>query len=524
MNSSDLPEDYKLWPSDPYKLFNVPVGADPKEVKRAYTRLIKQFKPEHFPEQFRLLREAFDQINNNTTSWDREREIQSSRFLANKTRSRPNERDEQDSDEINSSELSGSKPSGSQSGASPSGTFTGRIRNDEQPFSKHAYEDPTKRLWELAKSDGIESALDAIRESAWPEDLKTKICLIEYWLRKTKSPNPNSDEAARCLLENLHRFLDLPTAMNVARTELIAHPGLSSAIDLNKCFRKGNSLYNLSELLRIRWEAACQIHDHQQILLDYQLFSERYFERRDTWDGVTITAINFLMWSTDPEVRIRCDEILSNLELDSGLRSSFEEYLTQIDYLKQIILEFQKVNAERPEWHPLLNLVPSMWNGIDPLYANRAAAWLVQTSKDISYFMTVFDGLAKDSPRLLNFIKSSLSRVINIYTSNNDEDCWERLGQQNSDTVKSPIDTRVSESIRRFLTTADNRSFEKSRERLLRFCLDKQIKIDWVVEYISSTKDKVAFLFRGQFVKDLESDVSLKAIHELMMRLELASC
>jgi uncharacterized protein YpiB (UPF0302 family) len=230
------------------------------------------------------------------------------------------------------------------------------------------------------------------------------------------------------------------------------------------------------------------------------------------------------MWSMDPDVRIRCDEILSNLELDSGLRSSFEEYLAQIDYLKQIILEFQKVNAERPEWHPLLNLVPSMWNGIDSLYANKAAAWLVHASKDISYFMSVFDGLAKNCPRLLNFIKSSLSRVINIYTSNNEDDCWERLGQQNLSTDKSPIDTRVSESIRQFLTTADYRSYKNSRESLLRFCLDKQIKIAWVVEYILSTKDKVAFLFHGQFVKDLESDASLKAIHELIMRLELASC
>lgn len=491
MSSSELPEDYKLWPSDPYKLLNVSVGADPKEVKRAYTRLIKQFKPEHFPEQFRLLREAFDRVNTDASSFAWEREIQSTRLPLNETRANPTEN---------------------------------VLRPDEQSFLKHTYEDPTKRVWELAKSEGIPSALNAIHESAWPEDSKTKVRFIEYWLIKTKSPNPDSKEPARFLLENLHRFLDLPTAMNLARTELIAHPDLFFAIDLSKCFRKGNSLYNLSELLRIRWEAACQTQEHHRILADYQLFSERYFEHRDLWDGVTITAINFLMWSTDPEVQMRCDEILSNLELDSGLRSSFEEYLTQIDYLKQIVLEFRKVSVERPEWNRLLNLVPSMWNGIDSQFANKTAAWLVHASKDISYFTSVFDGLAKDSPSLLNFIKSSLSRVINIYTSNNEGDCWERLGQQNSNTVKSPIDSRVSESIRQFLATADYRTYAKSRVRLLRFCLDQQIKIDWVVEYISSTKDKMAFLFKGQFVKDLEADVSLKAIHELMMRLELASC
>ncbi len=491
MSDSDLPEDYNLWPSDPYKLFNVPVGSDLKEVKRAYTRLIKQFKPEHFPEQFRLLREAFDRVNTDTSSFAWEREIQSTRLPVNETREKPAEQ---------------------------------VLRPDDQSFLNHAYEDPTKRVWELAKNEGIPSALDAIHESVWPEDQKTKVRFIEYWLIKTKYPNPDNEEPARFLLENLHRFLDLPTAMNLARTELIAHPDLFFAIDLNKCFRKGNSIYNLPELLRIRWEAACQTQNHQQILVDYQLFSERYFEHRHIWDGVTITAINFLMWSTDPEVQIRCDEILSNLELDSGLRSSFEEHLTQIDYLKQIILEYQKAILERPDWNELLNLVPSMWNRIDSLFVNRAATWLVRASKDISYLMSVFDGLAKSSPRLLGFIKSGLSHAISIYASNTEDDCWERLGQQSSDLQTNHIDIHVSESIRRFLSTADYRYDEKNRARLLDFCLDNQIKIDWVVEYILSTKDKVAFLFKDKFAKDLEADESLKAAHELLMRLELSSC
>jgi len=44
---SELPQDMAEWPNDPYELLGMDSSADEKTLKRAYTRLIRKFRPEH---------------------------------------------------------------------------------------------------------------------------------------------------------------------------------------------------------------------------------------------------------------------------------------------------------------------------------------------------------------------------------------------------------------------------------------------------------------------------------------------
>jgi hypothetical protein len=60
MTPPDLPDDPRAWPDDPFAVLGVRPGAAEADIKRAYTRLIRRFKPEHSPEQFRRVREAYE--------------------------------------------------------------------------------------------------------------------------------------------------------------------------------------------------------------------------------------------------------------------------------------------------------------------------------------------------------------------------------------------------------------------------------------------------------------------------------
>src|SRR5262245_8160594 len=55
-----LPEDPRHWPRDPFELLGVGPSATETDLRRAYTRLSRRFKPEHSPEAFRRVREAYE--------------------------------------------------------------------------------------------------------------------------------------------------------------------------------------------------------------------------------------------------------------------------------------------------------------------------------------------------------------------------------------------------------------------------------------------------------------------------------
>src|SRR5271165_1058383 len=62
MSVDHLPDDVRRWPRDPYQILGVANRCAPDDARRAYTRLIRHFKPEQYPEQFRLIREAYDAV------------------------------------------------------------------------------------------------------------------------------------------------------------------------------------------------------------------------------------------------------------------------------------------------------------------------------------------------------------------------------------------------------------------------------------------------------------------------------
>src|SRR4051812_230515 len=62
MNDLPLPDDVSRWPRDPYTLLGVSLDTPLREVKKAYAQLLRRFRPEESPEQFRRIRDAFEAI------------------------------------------------------------------------------------------------------------------------------------------------------------------------------------------------------------------------------------------------------------------------------------------------------------------------------------------------------------------------------------------------------------------------------------------------------------------------------
>ncbi len=62
MSERPLPDDPAEWPTNPYELLDVSRDVTPRDLRRAYNRLIRIYKPEQSPDQFRRIREAYESV------------------------------------------------------------------------------------------------------------------------------------------------------------------------------------------------------------------------------------------------------------------------------------------------------------------------------------------------------------------------------------------------------------------------------------------------------------------------------
>lgn len=57
-----LPTDPDDWPHDPATLFGIEPRAEEATIRRAYLKLVRRFKPDTHPQQFQLIRQAYETL------------------------------------------------------------------------------------------------------------------------------------------------------------------------------------------------------------------------------------------------------------------------------------------------------------------------------------------------------------------------------------------------------------------------------------------------------------------------------
>jgi curved DNA-binding protein CbpA len=53
--------------SDPYAVLGLPPDSDDEAIRRRYLELVRQFTPEHHPEKFATIRQAYESLKDLTT-------------------------------------------------------------------------------------------------------------------------------------------------------------------------------------------------------------------------------------------------------------------------------------------------------------------------------------------------------------------------------------------------------------------------------------------------------------------------
>lgn len=285
-SSHTLPDDVDNWPETPADVLGIAETASRKDAKRAYTRLIKRFKPEHFPEQFRRVREAYDQIER-FLHW--KEELASQGITIRMTDDTggvivPAEDDPANTqgpgDSVAVRSADSQSPAGT-SGAKPIAMTTGA-------------DDRTDQLWQLAIDGGdVESTYRGLARHAAQGTASEMDFARLYWLA-TLYPDVVDPQHSPLtwLIDGMHQSGRPGRLLGLYANELQRHPEAirdqRSIALLDAMSRQGR----LVDLARIRWSAARKLGEFAIIADDLQRVRQRTFDDLDAWCALLLGAMH----------------------------------------------------------------------------------------------------------------------------------------------------------------------------------------------------------------------------------------
>jgi hypothetical protein len=273
MNEHSLPEDLSAWPSSPYQLLGVQFGVSPNDLRRAYTRLIRTYKPEQFPEQFRRIREAYEAVLS---------QVEFFRVIHQET---------QQSEEPKSDEPKSQEPNLSLDDPSPDPAVI--VPRPWQPTADDA--DELDRLWQRACGGEEEAVYRRLVELHEAKRERTDVVLRLYWLLSLTPVLAPGRSPCSWLAEGLRAGGLTGPLWELYRREIMDNPEEAISERCTELLRRatgsGQSAGQLTDLAELRWQAATRLGNWKIIDTDMDLLHDRLArDDVEAWVRLVISA------------------------------------------------------------------------------------------------------------------------------------------------------------------------------------------------------------------------------------------
>ena len=318
--TSPLPSNPANWPTDPYQLLGVGQDADLREIRRAYARLTKLYRPDHSPQEFQLVRAAYDRV----CAWQEFR----SQFP-------PDEVDEREQTPHTDTETP--VPEADARADTPSSL-------DPSPV--------TSRPRITAPRDSLTDGLDAVRQLIhdgefaachdkliqldrdYPgnEDVRLRLC----WLR-TLFPelSPEHDPVTFLAGDSMETLTPRTWRVLLRFLELNPEAVLSPRVD--SWLQRPIPQYPLTQVLELRWKRAARISQFAKIMDDLEQLQNR-LTRIGTghWLSVVVLAMRITRWFPHEDVEQLWDGAHEEFRSQEGESLSFSRLFDEHEWLLEV--------------------------------------------------------------------------------------------------------------------------------------------------------------------------------------------
>ena len=287
----ELPDDIDLWPTDPLALIGTTSDASRKELKRAYTKRIRRFKPEHFPEQFRRLREAYDSLDRQF-EWRELLEKQSPELIDPSEKSESSDEDLSEETPLNGIDSPPSDHSRFRSDDVDAGeiasTDLSHVRTPRQP----SVGPDTDQLWQQLL-DGCDSGFvyGKLRDLGAQSKLSELGYVQLYWMLTLDPLLNRGRDPCSWLIEGVRHHGLSRQLQSILMIEARRRSGEVPLLLTEELLDQFQSASQVVEFVQLRWYVARRIWRFDVIKKDFDQVRDRLIDEPNKWAALLHAAV-----------------------------------------------------------------------------------------------------------------------------------------------------------------------------------------------------------------------------------------
>lgn len=354
MSESSLPDDIRDWPADPAELLGLARNAGLRELRRAYSRLIRRFKPEHHPAEFRRIRDAYEALEPRARLYEQN--------TAEETGpDEPASLGGPDEDDGDFAGPSGTLSRPAADRRAPEDDFPRGIRTRFAPEASREFD----LLWKNALGD----------EEGWPavyrelsraarHGERDELCYCRlYWLLKLAPELDPARRPAAWLAAGLNRASGMERLASLYIEELRRRPEEALEPGAGELLLRERPHWQLTEIARHRWRALLRLGRFESIEADLNALCRPLYFDRDARLRLLFCATDVLVWSSSEEAQRGLDACRREIEAAADRHLAFTGALDRLEYGLELGAEFKQCHQFHFVDPPgaLFRLLPELW-------------------------------------------------------------------------------------------------------------------------------------------------------------------
>ena len=445
-----LPESTDDWPDDAWKLLGVEHDADLKSLRRAYTRLIRKFKPEHSPDEFQKIREAYDAAR---AFFELKEQLELG-----------------DDSAIRLVDPLIVKPADKFFDEAKASTESQTIGlPDESPgYSASEVGKKLENAWAFALAGDIATARNRLEELHTETPDNEDVIARLYWIRKI-TPSEPIEELIEWLIGIVKRRGVRGRPWQFLLTESAWNSRETLRDDIVDLVCAGSQPERLVPLLLIRWKRASRVLNWKVIRNDLTVIRNQFLpDNPEVWLELLVSALQIVVWAeTIPDDLQK--ELVDEISQFEEMHLQFPQAFDHLDELLEVRQELHRAFQFVPR--STLSLIREDILGLTPESDERLLGLARKWKDRPGITLTDLDRLAQNCPAIFLQLLYCMSRL-------NSSNLSFPEGQQ-------AVITRLIEE---FIEDVEWQNPINARLSIVDFCVREALPLRYLVNIFESRK------------------------------------